>query len=580
MAFAEEETAHFGMNLVEGHCDSEDGLAGWAPSGSCTLSEHAEDPAPDELPPPLAATADDDGDDDEEEAARRARKPSGRYVLAAHRRDEKDGLCRALSRAPRPKVTYRVAGWVGVGDGGAEGSHAVHVEVRVDDHRRVGGGVVVVEPGKWGDIKGSFRVDEDEPPRSAKVYVHGPPAGVDLKVMDLQVCAVNKIPRLRHLRKKADRVRKRDVILKLNSQAEDGVSGVAGANIQVIQVQNSFPIGSCITKAGIQNPEYVDFFTKHFDWAVLENELKWYYTEAVQGQVSYADADELIDFCDRHGKPVRGHCIFWAVENAVQPWVRALNGDRLRAAVEARLRGLVSRYAGRFPHYEVNNEMLHGAFFQQRLGDDVNAHMFRETARIDPAPALFVNDYNVESANDPNATPEKYVALVTDLQRRGAPVGGIGIQGHVTHPVGDIICDALDKLAVTGLPVWVTELDVSAADEAVRADDLEIVLREAFAHPAVEGVMLWGFMQGHMWRSHGQLVNADGKLTEAGSRFAGLRQEWTSHARGKVDANGKFKFRGFHGTYQVFLTTAAGEVKKQTFDVKKGDAPLVLDMNF
>jgi len=196
------------MNLVDGHCDSEDGLAGWAPSGSCTLSAHAEyPPAADALPPPLAAMADGDDDDEEEEAVRRARKPSGRYVLAAHRRDEKDGLCRALSRAPRPKVTYRVAGWVGVGGGGAEGSHAVHVEVRVDDHRRVGGGVVVVEPGKWGDIKGSFRVDDDEPPRGAKVYVHGPPAGVDLKVMDLQVCAVNKIPRLRHLRKKADRVR-------------------------------------------------------------------------------------------------------------------------------------------------------------------------------------------------------------------------------------------------------------------------------------------------------------------------------------------------------------------------------------
>jgi hypothetical protein len=29
---------------------------------------------------------------------------------------------------------------------------------------------------------------------------------VDLKVMDLQVSAVNKIPRLRHLRKKADKV--------------------------------------------------------------------------------------------------------------------------------------------------------------------------------------------------------------------------------------------------------------------------------------------------------------------------------------------------------------------------------------
>jgi GH35 family endo-1,4-beta-xylanase len=375
-------------------------------------------------------------------------------------------------------------------------------------------------------------------------------------------------------------VRKRDVILKLNPRSAGDLEGVAGAEIRVIQVQNSFPIGSCINKAGIQNPAYVDFFTKNFDWAVLENELKWYHTEPVQGQVSYADADALIDFCDRHNKPVRGHCIFWAVENTVQPWVRALaNADQLSAAVEARLRGLVSRYAGRFPHYEVNNEMLHGSFFRDRLGDDVDAHMFRETARIDPAPALFVNDYNVESGNDPNATPEKYVALVTDLQKRGAPVGGIGVQGHVTHPVGDIISDAFDKLSVTGLPVWVTELDVSAADENVRADDLEIVLREAYAHPAVEGVMLWGFMQGYMWRSHGQLVNANGEYTEAGNRLLGLRHEWTSHARGKVDSNGHFKFRGFHGAYQVMLTTGSGKVKHQLFHVNKGHTTLVLDMN-
>ncbi|XP_062208330.1 endo-1,4-beta-xylanase 3-like [Phragmites australis] len=567
MAFAEE--THLAMDLIE-HCVSEDGLAGWAPSGSCTLSAQHDDSAPDAVLS-LAATADDDTDE-------RARKPSGWYVLASRRAGETDGLCREISCAPRPKITYRVAGWVGLGSG-AEGCHPVHVEVCVGDDQRVGGGVVVAKAGKWGEIKGSFRIDEDEPPRCAKVYVHGPPAGVDLKVMDLQVCAVNKIPRLRHLRKKTDKVRKRDVILKF-SRRTDAAASAAGAEISVLQVQNSFPIGSCITKAGIQNPAYVDFFAKHFDWAVLENELKWYYTEAVQGQVRYADADELIDFCDRYGKPVRGHCIFWAVENSVQPWVRALNADQLGAAVEARLRGLVSRYSGRFPHYEVNNEMLHGAFFQQRLGDDINAHMFRETARIDPAPALFVNDYNVESANDPNATPEKYVALITDLQKRGATVGGIGIQGHVTHPVGDVICDALDKLSVTGLPIWITELDVSAADEAVRADDLEIVLREAFAHPAVEGIMLWGFMQGHMWRSHGQLVDADGKYTEAGNRFAGLRREWMSHAMGKVDSSGHFRFRGFHGTYQVTLKTGAGEVKKHTFDVSKGGAPLVLDMDF
>jgi hypothetical protein len=81
--------------------------------------------------------------------------------------------------------------------------------------------------------------------------VHGPPARVDLKVMDLRVCAVDRIPRIKHLRKKPDKVRKRDVILKLNPRTDD-IETVAGAEIRVTQVQNSFPIGSCITKAGIQ----------------------------------------------------------------------------------------------------------------------------------------------------------------------------------------------------------------------------------------------------------------------------------------------------------------------------------------
>ncbi|TVU22052.1 hypothetical protein EJB05_31728 [Eragrostis curvula] len=579
-SFAEE--THLVMSLFENR-ESEDGLTGWAPSGSCKLAVH-EDVATDSVPLLSATAVVDDGEEkDAGEAAERARKPSGKYVLASNRTDEKDGLSRTIARAPKPKVTYRVSGWVGVVAGGAEegSEHAVHVKVEVDEGRPVGGGVVVVEPGKWGEIKGSFRVDDDddEQPRIAKVYVHGPAAGVDLKVMDLRVSAVNKIPRLRHLRKQADKVRKRDVILKLNRKTAD-LDSITGAEIRVVQVENSFPIGSCITKAGLKNPAYVDFFTKHFDWAVLENELKWYHTEPAQGQVSYTDADELISFCDKRNKPVRGHCIFWAVEDSVQQWVRAQHGDQLRAAVQARLRNLVTRYAGKFPHYEVNNEMLHGSFFKDRLGDDINAWMFRETARIDPAPALFVNDYNVESGNDPNATPEKYLALITDLQKRGAPVGGIGLQGHVTRPDGETISTALDKLAMAGLPIWITELDVSNADENVRADDLELVLREAYAHPAVEGVMLWGFMQGIMWRSHAHLVDAKGNYTKAGTMFADLRQEWMSHAMGKVDSNGQFKCRVYHGKYQVTLKTASGKTKKQTFDVKKGDAPLELSMDF
>jgi len=366
----------------------------------------------------------------------------------------------------------------------------------------------------------------------------------------------------------------RDVVLKL------GLGGAPGASVRVVQLDNGFPLGSCINGEVIQNPAFVDFFTNHMDWAVFENELKWYWTEAQRGQLNYGDADRLLDFCDGAGKPARGHCIFWAVDDDVQQWVKDIGGnrDQLMAAVQARIQSLLTRYAGRFPHYDVNNEMLHGRFFRDRLGDDVAALMFREAAWLDPGAALFVNDFNVECGNDPNATPDKYIDLIRGLQRGGAQVGGIGLQGHVTNPVGEVICDALDRLsAATGLPVWITELDVGEPDEALRADDLEVVLREAYAHPAVQGVVLWGFMQGHMWRQDAALVNADGTVNDAGQRFIELRREWTSDARGRLDGDGHFKFRGFHGTYVAQVTTAAGKMLK-AFTVDKGDAPLVLDM--
>jgi len=59
--------------------------------------------------------------------------------------------------------------------------------------------------------------------------------------------------------------------------------------------------------------------------------------------------------------------------------------------------------------------------------------------------------------------------------------------------VGVIVCAALDELEILGLPIWFTDLDVSAANEHVRADDLEVMLGEAYA--SVEGIALWGFWE-------------------------------------------------------------------------------------
>ena len=57
----------------------------------------------------------------------------------------------------------------------------------------------------------------------------------------------------------------------------------------------------------------------------------------------------------------------------------------------------------------------------------------------------------------------------------------------------------LNVLAETGLPVWVTELDIRGIDDKEElADNYEMVLRLFFSRPEIEGIMIWGFWDQQM----------------------------------------------------------------------------------
>ena len=366
-------------------------------------------------------------------------------------------------------------------------------------------------------------------------------------------------------------VRKRNVRLKVTGLDPNELSG---ATVKIRQTSNSFPLGSCISRSNIDNEDFVEFFLNNFKWAVFGNELKWSWTEPEQGNLNYRDADEMLGFCETYNVQTRGHCIFWEVESAIQPWVQQLSEPTLEAAVENRLTDLLTRYNGKFRHYDVNNEMLHGSFYRDKLGFDARAKMFRTAHELDPLARLFLNEYHIEDGFDSRSSPEKYIKLVHKLQKKGVPVGGIGIQGHITSPVGHIVRNALDKLSTLGLPIWFTELDVSSVNEHVRGDDLEVMLWEAFAHPAVEGVMLWGFWELFMSREDAHLVDADGEVNEAGRRFLEIKREWLTFVEGVVeDGEGGFEFRGYHGSYVVEVVTCEGKYVKN-FVVEKGNSPV------
>lgn len=351
----------------------------------------------------------------------------------------------------------------------------------------------------------------------------------------------------------------------------------AGVTVEVRQTRKAFPFGAAVGGTLVRNAQYRDFFKAHFNWAVFENESKWYRNGKGPGQEDYATADAMVQWCRENGIPIRGHCIFWEPEKWQPRWVRPLDVEQLKAAVEYRMDSAVKHFRGTFVHWDVDNEMLHGSFFKDRLGEDIHVWMYKRARELDPDVKLFTNEFNVLSVDEnfKEVQTDEYVADVRRLLEQGAPIDGVGIQGHIwfedilAHP--EVIKQRLDKVAALKLPIWISEFDVADADEKANADKLELVYRTAYSHPAVEGIMMWVFWAGASWRGPNcGLARRDWTLNEAGKRFEALMAEWSTTASGRCDTAGVFAFDGYHGDYAVTIKGPGDSVSHQTFTLAVG----------
>ncbi len=373
------------------------------------------------------------------------------------------------------------------------------------------------------------------------------------------------------------RLHQREVRVRVvNEQGEPA----AGRSVSIRQIRQAFPFGSAMSRALLRNERYAEFFKAHFNWAVFGNESKWYSNERVQGREDYRDADALLDWCEANRIPVRGHCIFWEPEKWQPKWVRDLSGDPLRQAVERRLTNAVTHFRSRFTHWDVNNEMLHGSFFKDGLGESIWPWMFKKAHELDPEAKLFVNEFNILSVDQAfqQVQTDEYVVSIRRLLDQGAPIHGIGIQGHIwkedilANP--GVLKERLDKVAALELPIWITEFDVADDNETRCADKLELVYRTAYSHPAVKGIIMWVFWAGDSWRGpNAGLAHRDWTLNEAGKRYEALMEEWSTTISGTTNAQGLLSFRGFHGDYAATETKTDGTETKASFSIEKGEEP-------
>ncbi|XP_073022926.1 endo-1,4-beta-xylanase 5-like [Primulina eburnea] len=157
-----------------------------------------------------------------------------------------------------------------------------------------------------------------------------------------------------------------------------------------------------------------------------------------------------------------------------------------------------------------------------------------------------------------------------ELQRGGVSMDGIGLQGHFDVPNTPLMRGIIDKLATLGLPIWLTEVDISKQfSKETQAMHLEEVLREGFSHLAVDGIILWTAL-----RKNGcyQMCLTDDEFNNlpAGDTVDRLLREWqTGAADGETAEYGSYSFFGFLGEYKVTAKLGNATVNS-TFSLSQG----------
>ncbi|CAI7885613.1 unnamed protein product, partial [Closterium sp. NIES-54] len=276
----------------------------------------------------------------------------------------------------------------------------------------------------WTKLTGGFTLHE--PAAEVAVYVQGAAVGTEIWVTSASLLKVDMNIWRSRQNEDIKKYRMRPVRLSIQGLG----LGLIPARVHIDQVSSDFPFGANVNGAILYDTAYQEWFLNKFNWAVFNNEGKWYFNERREGAEDYNVTDALVDWFTQRNVSVRAHNIFWAVEKFVQTWVKNLNDTALWAAMQRRMNSAVTRYTGKVQHWDVINEPLHGNYYGQRLGEEIHSWMFKAARAIDPNVRLFLNDYNTVEQCDRGANPEVYLEKVWNLNATGAPVTGIGVEAH------------------------------------------------------------------------------------------------------------------------------------------------------
>ena len=254
----------------------------------------------------------------------------------------------------------------------------------------------------------------------------------------------------------------------------------------------------------------------YFNQVTPGNSGKWGSVEATRDQMSWTNLDTAYAYAQANGMRFKLHTLIWGQQQPT--WLSSLTPAEQLAEIDQWMALAAARYPD-IRMIDVVNEPLHAVpSYSAALGGpgvtgwDWVIKAFEMARHYFPNAELLLNDYNVEALPD-LATP--YLQIINLLNQRGL-IDGIGLQAHFLERAElPLIADSLNRFAATGLPHYVSELDVNFADDARQAQRVRDLFTLFWNHPSVVGVTHWGYLQGSMWRPDASLLRSDGTARPA-----------------------------------------------------------------
>ncbi|MEI9990805.1 MAG: endo-1,4-beta-xylanase [Rhizomicrobium sp.] len=284
--------------------------------------------------------------------------------------------------------------------------------------------------------------------------------------------------------------------------------------LRALASANGLLFGAANNTYWMRDPDFASAFARDCGILVPEYELKREVTEPSPGVYDFSGADALRDDARARGMLFRGHPLVWFAANP--PWLEAaVAAARDKTIFTDFVRAAVGRYRGEVHSWDVVNEAvepkdgradgLRDTFWLRKFGPSYIDHAFAAARAADPHALLVYNEYSIETDSpERDLRRRATLNLLEGLIARGAPIGALGLQGHITAfgpPVNQKKFAAfLDAVRAMGLKLLVTEHDVDdsggPADAASRdravADASRRYLDVALDNPATLGVLTWG----------------------------------------------------------------------------------------